>query len=424
VPYIYKGTEVVDGQTFYAPYEPGQTQGYFRHNVLEIEASSATDKDIRYDQYAVPEDRNDTVTQEWVNDDVLVTAPGSFTCKSIWDDLADTNGEAGNRKDGPHERQVEIVVVEPNLIAFDLFGTVHDDDEVTTGAYVHFNLDNDNSSTNTLHAPKHPGADYGETVDPVSGEDDLYSLAMGLTPMVQQGTVTLKLGSNAKLWKDATKGSTNLVMVSGEKSWDLANAIQRNDFTILASSLSVEGVATGGSQIELKYTAPNGSAATDIVNYTLIAADCGNQPRTDSNQKGRFESAFPGLCQCEWSITDGTYPNARYNCIAWSVGENNTWYNPQDIDRDFGNPSNGTFEISDMDNFYYTKMGWDPTATRADDAEAMYYSGYHAAKKKGCGCGSQKWIMFESKCGAWERIEHLWDAVTGTTYGTPVRFYK
>lgn len=54
----------------------------------------------------------------------------------------------------------------------------------------------------------------------------------------------------------------------------------------------------------------------------------------------------------------------------------------------------------------------------------MYYSAYHGARKKGCSDGAGKWDMFESKCGLSERIEHLRDQLNGSTYGTPVRFYK
>ncbi|MGI6494605.1 MAG: DUF7689 domain-containing protein [Kiritimatiellia bacterium] len=75
----------------------------------------------------------------------------------------------------------------------------------------------------------------------------------------------------------------------------------------------------------------------------------------------------------------------------------------------------------------------------ASDAEAIYYpypgnwdylhtpppeTGYHGAKKKGCTCGAGKWIMFESKCGSWEKIEHVWDQLNGSSYGSAGRFYK
>ena len=94
----------------------------------------------------------------------------------------------------------------------------------------------------------------------------------------------------------------------------------------------------------------------------------------------------------------------------------------------------GVFEISDVDAFYEAH-GLKTIATGPDDAKAMYYgdaqtggiiagAGYHGAKKTSCSCGGGQWIMFESKCGPWERIEHVWDQVNGSTYSTPTRFYK
>jgi len=80
-------------------------------------------------------------------------------------------------------------------------------------------------------------------------------------------------------------------------------------------------------------------------------------------------------------------------------------------------------EISDVDAFYDAK-GYEPTGTGPSDADIMYYSGFHGARSKGCNCGAGKWIMFESKCGEWERIEHVHDQLNGSDYGVPVRFYK
>jgi hypothetical protein len=90
---------------------------------------------------------------------------------------------------------------------------------------------------------------------------------------------------------------------------------------------------------------------------------------------------------------------------------------------EFGN-SNGVFEMSDLDTFYQQKKGWSPNASGYQDAEAMYYSNYHAARRRQCSCGAEKWIMYESKCGHWERIEHVWNQLSGGLYGTPTRFYK
>ena len=153
-------------------------------------------------------------------------------------------------------------------------------------------------------------------------------------------------------------------------------------------------------------------------------------------ERSRIEDTFPGLKRCEWSIIGEL--NEDYNCIAWSVGETNEWYNPSEIDELYGD-NDGIFEVSDMDAFYYAKKGWRPIASGPEDAEAVYYPyagswnylkdpypavGYHGAKKCKCNCGSGKWVMFESKCGGTEKIEHVWNQLDGSSYGSASRFYK
>jgi len=68
--------------------------------------------------------------------------------------------------------------------------------------------------------------------------------------------------------------------------------------------------------------------------------------------------------------------------------------------------------------------GVEPATSGPWDAQAMYYSGYHAARKKPCSCGAGKWYMFSSKCGSAERIEHVWDQLNSESYGSPIRYYK
>ena len=149
------------------------------------------------------------------------------------------------------------------------------------------------------------------------------------------------------------------------------------------------------------------------------SASCGTQP--SETVRNRLSVLFPLLLNsCSWTILAGS--SSSYNCIAWSVGETSAWYNQDDIDANFGD-NDGTFELSDMDTFYLAKKGWTPSAAGASDAEAMYYSGYHGAKKRSCGClGSA--IMYESKLGSSQRIEHLAGLLNGGAYGTPIRFYK
>jgi hypothetical protein len=166
--------------------------------------------------------------------------------------------------------------------------------------------------------------------------------------------------------------------------------------------------------------------STSIISYGGIncpngfpSASCGTQP-SEAVRNGLSASLPLLLNSCSWTILSGS--SSTYNCIAWSVGDSSHWYDPDDIDEYFGD-NDGVFEISDMDAFYLSKRGWTPTASGPSDAEAMYYSRYHGAKKRTCGCLGPT-IMYESKLGPAQRIEHRWDLVNSTTYGTPIRFYK
>lgn len=335
---------------------------------------------------------------------------------------------------GASSKRTTVTVVKVDLTASDLYGTVSETDEETIGAFVHFNLDNDDSSNNSIGAPKHPGGDYLEPNNPVTGENDLKSLGMSLTPSFDFGSVVLTISGCAKIWKSPTKGSTNLLLASGSKTWDLTNSTERNEFySLCTSGVFVEGVNTGSGEIILKYIAPSGAEIhRDTIKYTFIAADCGRQPKTVSPNERNIGASLGNLVHCEWSITDDTDTPPYYNCIAWSVGETTAWYVDVEahrmhiydivIDYQWGN-GDGTMTTAELDAFYAAK-GYSPTASGPSDATVMYYSGFHGARKKNCGCGAGKWIMFESKCGEWVKIEHVWNQLSGGIYGSPTRYYK
>ncbi|MBN1359297.1 MAG: hypothetical protein JW993_01840 [Sedimentisphaerales bacterium] len=344
--------------------------------------------------------------------------------------------------------RIDMTVVDANLTATDLRGTVTEPNDEDPGAFIHFNLDNDDSSDNSVQTPKRPGADYANDTTAVTGEDDLLPLAIQLSPLLSEGTVVLTNTSSGELWKTANKGTGNLLLAYGSLSWNLADANKRNEFQALcASGVYTEGSASGGGEVALRYYGPGGGSpiGPDKVKYTFIAADCGNQPTTTGtpSQRDFLEAAFGDLVRCEWSITGGATP--AYNCIAWSAGLSDRWVEPTiyvpglgyvadrwqsgvhyvSIDKMYGN-GNDVFEISDLDAFYATVAGVTPTASDPNDATVMYYDGYHGAKKKTCGCGLGQWIVYESKCGNAERIEHCYDQLDNSAagYGVRSRYYK
>ncbi|MHB0913957.1 MAG: FlgD immunoglobulin-like domain containing protein, partial [Armatimonadota bacterium] len=352
-----------------------------------------------------------------------------------------------------------------DITVSDLFTSsgVLEKEEEDPGAFAHFNVDNDNDSDNSLPSSKHPGGDYYTMeLAQSSNENDLVEAKINFAAgLPHVGTAVLKVQSLAgsrfpRLWETSTKGSALIVRPDGEttceKEWDLSDASEYADFDEIRQSFWIEGRDCDGTWwIEAQYKDSSSSLeASDKAKCTFIAADCGNQPKTEpfympcydhlgnfvgnyymADHRQLLQGTWP-LVDCEFSVLSDCWTQ-EYNCIASSVDEDNWWYEPvssipgfriKGIDEEFGD-NDGIYEISDMDAFYLSKKGWTPTASGPSDAEAMYYTGYHGARRSTCGCGAGKWIMYASKLGGTDKIEHIWDQVNnGSGYGTPTRFYK
>ena len=332
----------------------------------------------------------------------------------------------------------KYTAVRVDLKVKDLWGNVDDDIEDSQGAYVHWNIDNDDANDNALGGLKHPGGDYLQIgTGQIAEEDDLQQLTMSVSPCPFDGEVVLRIGNDkAKVWKSNMKGSANLVVdAGGEKRWNLADSSQRQDFVALSSCLWVEGVRNGESQVTLSYR----GNCSDTVKYTFIAANCGRQPRTNNGERNGFEELFSDLLiHCEWSITGAA--SKYYNCLAWAVGITDVWVNDVmcnggvseseivrngitywGIDKKYGN-GDGVCDIAEIDSFFLAEANVAPT-TSVKDATIIYYDQYHAARRMNCDCGSECWQVFESKCGACPRIEHVYDQLNHL-YGSPVRYYR
>jgi hypothetical protein len=109
------------------------------------------------------------------------------------------------------------------------------------GAFVHWNIDNDNRNTQAgkdllgRPLPDAPVPDYTETAASVQNEDDLKPLVAGLIGIPDKGIVTLKRSNaNIRVWRSEAKGPGMALLVeNNEKTWNLANAAERNDFLSL-----------------------------------------------------------------------------------------------------------------------------------------------------------------------------------------------
>jgi len=121
-------------------------------------------------------------------------------------------------------------------------------------------------------------------------------------------------------------------------------------------------------------------------------------------------------------------PTAAYNCVAWSLGVTDEWWWFDPIDKaPFGN-DNRVVEQAEMDAFY-ASHGFVVTPNM-EEAEIMLYRNAeglsHVARKMGlgCQCGAGHWIMFSSKDGSFDRLEHRRDQLNGGIHGNHYRYYK
>lgn len=357
-------------------------------------------------------------------------------------------------------------------------------DEESMGAFVHFNMDDDNNS-DTIRVrpsgtPKYPGADFLETTDAVTGEDDLKTVKIttaGLgAPTV--GKVKLSLSGDIKVWKSATKAAANALLDSTttEIEWDLSVPTQSAECETVKY---VEGVAANSSgTLVVEYQRQIGgvwkSLGSDTIKFNSIAANDGLQPFVDpliyddpnspdptnpqplnpTTSRPEFHSVWPKLVDCEFSILGPI--DKTFNCWAWSIGRTDAWcgaplppntprYKNEaegvtyfDIGQIWGG-HNGVWTEADFDK-YYAAAGIEPgqplphykfvPTTDINEAEVLLYrSGtkithgarLHLPTQSGMG----KWRMFESKLGQVERIEHLFDQLEGgTIYGNVFRMYK
>jgi len=427
-------------------------------------------------------DTGGKIVREYTLNSSLTPVPGGYVKVITCDDIYGPESWETKSKESA---TLTIPVLKVKLRAWDLDNQeASDADKGGIGVFVHCNLDNDNYSDNTNGLPKHPGADYNEfySIPPTpthpyaEPEDDLKALIMVLQPAdLNMGSITLMVQTpNVRIWKSPTKDGEDNILIDNygpnEVTWNLANSIERNEFWALSDSLYVEGTGNGDSFVQIIYYGPRGNrVADDLVRYRIVSANCGRQPFTEPdvmmtalsevtptpfwyNDEREYykETLFPNLKHCEWSIVNEQ--DATYNCIAWSVGNDQFWYTPQDIDINFGD-YDYVFENDDMDMFYYNynDQHWSripiygELEDRAAEAKAMYYPlesdwdyinnpnppsrGYHGAKRhevQDCSM-EQKRVMYESKCGNTAKIEHVWDQLDDSDYSIPGNikiFYK
>ena len=161
-------------------------------------------------------------------------------------------------------------------------------------------------------------------------------------------------------------------------------------------------------------------SCTPRSNSTTTSSCC------DQNQIGRNPTAaerrdaigkYPRLVDGEWCVTAPATP--AYNCIAWSIGNTNTWIWDQ-VDQ--AGDNNGNVSVADFDS-YYSSKGYAPDSSPADIA--LFFKGSeptHAARRSSYSCNGN--VMYESKRGQNIRIAHILSQLEGGLYGNVIKHYK
>lgn len=300
--------------------------------------------------------------------------------------------------------------------------TIEEAEELAPGAYIHFNIDNDDESGGGTS--KYPGGDFLQD-DTVTGEDDLKQLACALTPSgLTAGRVVLARASgDIQVWKNAQKGSNQAIFTDPDdlltKTWDLANPTQRADFNAVKNALWVEGTDVNTTALTLSLKMGNRTLHKDTVNYKPIAATCGDQPSVEL--RADFKIGWPELVDCEYSITGPA--TSAYNCYAWSVDATSPFMDYAYLVVWYGDHM-PPLTMADIDDFYWVKKSWFRYQDDPESSEAMHYTLGHGARRKDCACGAGNWTMYESKLGDGVRIEHLWDQLGGGRYGEINGYYR
>ena len=356
----------------------------------------------------------------------------------------------------------KFTVVEVDIAAHDLDHglqqTVPETEEETVGAYIHYNIDDDDASGIwTPEYVKRPGADF-EQESMAMADDDLKRLNATVVPYGARGSLEFITSKVSIYGLDTCKRTENLVCKNG---WGRVYSLGNQENLMRFGPgflLMAEGRAKGEGYVELRFHAPYGKVISDRVKYTCIAADCGDQPwvppaGVQFNSDGELiffrnqqlvSGSYLNLIGCEWSVIGDA--SKFYNCVAWSVGKTNVAFEgvvhdgniPVDrlmdddgvvwvsLDQVYGN-GNGFYEEQyDLDPFFLREADMVLTEN-IDDAEIIYYEGirgkFHVAKRRRCDCGNDHWLMFDSKCGEFEVIEHRPEQLT-SRYGHITRMYK
>jgi hypothetical protein len=138
----------------------------------------------------------------------------------------------------------------------------------------------------------------------------------------------------------------------------------------------------------------------------------------------QLESLFPRLKPDKYQITSP--PDARYNCIAWAVGETGLWWWPE-LDPEAGHWPEGVPAEATLAAFFaaFATRGFVPTDLETYESGSEKIAVF--ADPSGAPTHAPRQLpngRWTSKIGKLEDIEHDLHDLEGTEYGSVVQIMK
>lgn len=136
---------------------------------------------------------------------------------------------------------------------------------------------------------------------------------------------------------------------------------------------------------------------------------------------------FPNLLNHPFEVT--SEPNARYNCMAWVVGDDRYWWEPYGLIIPVAIPpmywpnDDAEFSVANYGSVL-AERGYEPCADGSLEEgieKVVLYTKQGQVAHIARQVGAEKWT---SKLGKAEDIEHTLEGLAGERYGEPTHFFK
>ena len=210
-------------------------------------------------------------------------------------------------------------------------------------------------------------------------------------------------------------GDPRLWIEEGEVAPGVISAIN-DDFTQSGGDFNWGA----NSRLRMQYTRPVHSVLLSAYSSYVPNGQCDLYMKC---QNAGTDPSFPNLKDLDAIMSSSS--SSTYNCISWSGGITSYWEWPPYNGSAFYSPN----ALTAFDNFYASRGLTRSGATESTSVVDLWanVSGgvrdyTHGSVRKGAD-GNAHGYAWESKCGAWKRIFHPRQALSGPLYGQVVEYY-